>query len=304
MRWSTSARAEWALAAVTLLWGSSFTLVKQALDDVSVILFLALRFALAAAVLLVLYRRPLLLDWRQQRRGLRGGMVCGLLLTAAYLLQTYGQRYTTPARSGFLTALNVVLVPILAALVYRSMPRWTEGLGAGLALTGTALMTLAVPGQDWGNWNQGDLMTIGCALLFAIHILAVGHFVKQYGVFAALAVVQVVTVALLCGLAAGAGLEPVLFRPTQAVWMGIVLTGLMCTALAFSVMAWAQQHLTPSRVALIFALEPVSAWLTSYWVLGERLGAAAGAGAILILMGVCVVEWKPLVKTARTADAG
>ena len=301
---TSSTRAGWALAAVTIVWGSSFTLVKQALDDVSVMLFLALRFALAGAVLFVLYRRPLLLDWKKGRQGLRGGLWCGLLLTGAYLLQTYGQRYTTPARSGFLTALNVVLVPILVALVYRIMPRWSEALGAAIALIGTALMTLAVPGQQWGNWNVGDFLTIGCALLFAVHIIVVGHYVQQSSVFAPLSVVQVATVAALCGVAAGAGLEPLVFRSSVAAWMGVGLTGLACTALAFSVMAWAQQHTTPSRVALIFALEPISAWLTSYWVLGEQLGAWAAAGAMLILAGVGVVEWKPLLKPAQSADAG
>ena len=304
MRSTSPARAEWALAAVTLLWGSSFTLVKQALDDVSVILFLALRFALAGIVLLVLYRRPLLLDWRKGRQGLLGGIWCGLLLTGAYLLQTYGQRYTTPARSGFLTALNVVLVPILVALFYRTMPRWMEALGATIALAGTALMTLAVPGQAAGDWNLGDLLTIGCALLFAIHIIVVGHYVQQSGVFGVLALVQVMTVALLCGLAAGARVEPLVLRPSMVAWMSIALTGLVCTALAFSVMAWAQQHTTPSRAALIFALEPISAWLTSYWVLGERLGAPAAAGAVLILVGVGVVEWKPVAKSPQSADAG
>ncbi|MEP7361906.1 MAG: DMT family transporter [Acidobacteriota bacterium] len=304
MQSGTSGRAEWALAAVTIIWGTSFTLVKQALDDVSVILFVALRFAVAGAVLLVLYRRPLLLDWRSGRQGVRGGLWCGLLLTAAYLLQTYGQRYTTPARSGFLTALNVVLVPILMALVYRIMPRWMEALGAAIALTGTALMTLATPGQAWGNWNLGDGLTIGCAVLFAFHIVIVGHYVKQQGVFAALAVTQVMTVAVLCGMAAGLGAEPLVFRPSMVVWTGVAVTGLLCTALAFSVMAWAQQHTTPSRVALIFALEPISAWLTSYWMLGERLGMTAAAGAVLILAGVGVVEWKPVAKPVQTADVG
>lgn len=301
---NTSTRAEWALAAVTVVWGTSFTLVKQALDDVSVILFVALRFALAGAVLLAFYRRPLLLDWRENRVGLRGGLWCGLLLTGAYLLQTYGQRYTTPARSGFLTALNVVLVPILVALVYRTMPRWTEALGAGIALAGTALMTIPAPGQAWGDWNTGDVLTVSCAILFAIHIIVVGHSVRQRGVFAALAVTQVTVVALLCGIAATLGVEPWRYRPSIAMWTGVVVTGVACTALAFSVMAWAQQHTTASRVALIFALEPISAWLTSYWVLGEQLGVWAAAGAAMILAGVGVVEWKPLAKPERTADVG
>lgn len=142
-------------------------------------------------------------------------------------------------------------------------------------------------------------MTIGCAVLFAVHVLTVGHYVRQAGVFAALSGVQVAVVAVLCGLAAGAGLEPVVFASTGWMWTGVVVTGLLCTALAFTVMAWAQQHTTPTRVALIFALEPVSAWLTSYGVLGERLGMAAAGGAVLILAGVGVVEWKPAVRRAE-----
>lgn len=302
MRGARAGRAELALAAVTLVWGSSFTLIKQALDDVSVLLFLAMRFTLAGLVLLALYRRALLLDWQSQRRGLRGGLVCGALLTGAYLLQTYGQQYTTPARSGFLTALNVVFVPILAALWTRAMPPWTEALGAALALAGMALMTFSAPGQPWGHWNVGDLLTIGCALLFALHIMAVGHYVQAGGVFAALSGIQVAVVAVLCGAGTAVGLEAVVFRPTGAVWTSVILTGLLCTALAFTVMAWAQQHTTAARVALIFALEPVSAWLTSYLVLGERLGLTAAAGALLILAGVGVVEWKPPSKRTETAD--
>lgn len=302
MRGGEAGRAELTLAVVTLVWGSSFTLIKQALGDVSVLLFLTLRFALAGAVLLALYRRALALDWAAQRRGVRGGLVCGGLLTGAYLLQTYGQQYTTPARSGFLTALNVVFVPALLAAITGRLPRWTEALGVGLALAGTALMTLSVPGQAWGHWNLGDLLTIGCALLFAVHVMAVGHFVRQEGVFAALSGVQVAVVAVLCGAAAGMGLEPVVFRSTAWVWAGVVVTGLLCTALAFTVMAWAQQHTTPTRVALIFALEPVSAWLTSYGVLGERLGLAAAGGAVLILAGVGVVEWKPATRRVSPGE--
>jgi len=302
MREGQAGRAELTLALVTLVWGASFTLIKQALADVSVLLFLALRFALAAVVLLALYRRELATDYRTQRKGALGGLLCGGLLTGAYLLQTYGQQYTTPARSGFLTALNVVFVPVLVAVLTRKPPRWTESLGVCLALGGTALMTLSVPGQDWGNWNAGDLLTIGCALLFAFHVLAVGHLVRHEGVFAALSGIQVAVVALLCGVAAGVGLEPLVFRPTAWMWTGVVVTGLLCTALAFTVMAWAQQHTTPTRVALIFALEPVSAWLTSYGVLGERLGLTAAAGAALILAGVGVVEWKPRAGTVVTAD--
>ena len=290
-------RPEVALAAVTILWGSSFTLVKTAIEDVSVVLFIALRFSVAALTLLWIYRR----DLAGQGRAVRGGVWCGLLLTVAYLLQTFGQRYTTPARSGFLTALNVVLVPLLGALVYRVVPRWMEALGISLALGGMSLMTLSGEGGLGSPVNRGDVLTIGCAIAYAVHILVVGEFVKTGG-FAALSVTQVVVTAVLCGLAAAAGIEPVLFRPSAAVWAAVTVTGLLCTALAFTVMAWAQQRLSPTRVALIFALEPISAWLTSYLVLDERLGIWPAAGAALILAGVLVVESRPLAKSGHSAE--
>jgi len=290
-------RPELALAAVTLLWGSSFTLVKSAIEDVSVVLFLALRFSVAAVALILVYRR----DCWSDSRAIRGGIWCGLLLTAAYLLQTFGQRYTTPARSGFLTALNVVLVPFFAALVYKIVPRWMEALGILLALAGMSLMTLSGASGFGNPVNRGDILTIGCAIAYAVHILVVSEYVKAGG-FAALSVTQVVVTAVLCGLAAAAGLEPLFLRPSAAVWMGVLVTGLLCTALAFTVMAWAQQHTSPTRVALIFALEPISAWLTSYLVLGERLGVWPAAGAGLILAGVVAVEWKPLAKSGPAAE--
>lgn len=287
-------RPELALAAVTLLWGSSFTLVKSALDDVSVVLFLALRFTVAAVALACLY-------WRQlagNGAAIRGGIWCGLLLAAAYLLQTFGQKFTTPARSGFLTALNVVLVPFFAALVYKSVPRWMEATGILLALAGMSLMTLSGAGGFGNPVNRGDILTIGCAIAYAVHILVVGEYVKGGG-FAALSVTQVSVTAGLCWLAVAAGFEPLFFRPSTLVWAAVLITGLLCTALAFTVMAWAQQHTTPTRVALIFALEPISAWLTSYLVLGERLGAWPAVGAGLILAGVAAVEWKPARSAAE-----
>ena len=130
--------AELALAFVCLLWGSTFVLVKNALDDISPTLFLAIRFSIASVLLALLYlarREPI-------RQGWAGGLLTGLFLYTGYFLQTLGLKYTTASKSGFLTGLYIVLVPLLGAAVYQKVPGISEWIGVSLATVGMGLMTL------------------------------------------------------------------------------------------------------------------------------------------------------------------
>jgi len=284
---SPRGRAEAALVGVALVWGTSFTLIQEALQDVSTLVFVGLRFTLAALLLGSIYRRHL-----ANANGWLGGALAGLCLTAAYILQTAGLRYTTPSKSAFLTSLCVVLVPLFGVIVYQRVPRAGEFAGACLAILGMACLTLPEGGSDWtGGLNRGDLMTVGCAAAFAIHILLLGHLVRTTG-FEVLSIVQVATVAVVCWLPVR-WLETPLFRPTGRVWLALGVTAVLCTALAFTVQAWAQQHTSPARAALIFALEPVAASATSWFATGEHLTARGWLGAALILAGVLAVELKP-----------
>jgi drug/metabolite transporter (DMT)-like permease len=280
-------RAELALALVTIIWGASFTFVKAALDDVSTVAYLAMRFSLASAVLLLAWRGAVARG-PGAGIGLRAGILAGLCLAAGYILQTSGLRLTSASKSAFLTALNVVLVPLLASLVYQTAPRLVEWLGVAAALTGMALMTL--PEGNLG-WNLGDLLTVGCAAAYALHIVVIGHWAPR-AAFPALSVTQIVTVAALMLLSV-MWIEPVFVRWSTRLAAALGVTGILSTALAFSIQAWAQRHTTATRTALIFSLEPVSAWLTAWLVTGEGLAARAAIGAVLILAGVLVVEWKP-----------
>ncbi len=278
-------RAELALVGVTIVWGSSFVLVKSALDDISTLVFLALRFLFASSALLVAFRLsgPLRLGG-----GTRAGLLAGLCLFAAYFLQTMGLRFTTASKSAFLTSLCTALVPLFGSAVYRIAPRGRELAGVVLAITGTGLMTL--PGASMAA-NRGDLLTVGAAAAFAFHILTIGHFTGRVG-FQGLSVLQLAAVAVLAG-GSFWWAEECFVRWSPLVVAAILVTGLFCTALAFTVQAWAQRHTTPARTALIFALEPVSAMITSYFVEGEVLTVRAAGGAALILAGVLAVELKP-----------
>ena len=283
-------KAELALLCNVVVWGATFVLVKSALREISPVLFLALRFSLATVALVALFGWKLRTPSAPRVTGkmLAAGGMIGVFLFGGFLLQTVGLQSTTPPKSAFLTGLATVMVPLLAALVYKIKPRASEVAGVLAATLGMGLMTLEGP---IGSISRGDLLTFGGAVAFSAHVVATGHFAEQIG-YEVLSVTQI-------GAAALSALSLVWWVETPRIqWQPIVvwailITGLLCTALAFTIQAWAQHYTTSTRTALIYALEPVVAWITSYCIAGEGLSGRAAAGAALILSGVLLVEMKP-----------
>jgi drug/metabolite transporter (DMT)-like permease len=279
--------AELALVANTVIWGTTFVVVKNALGGVSATLFLALRFSLATLALAILFRKAL--ANRAAWKGAAPAILVGLFLFLGYFFQTQGLRFTSAPKSAFLTGVTSVLAPILASCVYGIKPRISELLGLVTALAGLAMMTL--PGTT-GAINRGDALTLFCAGAFAAHIVTLGHFSRSVK-FELLAVAQVGTAAVLALALFPWAESPRLEWQTGVLW-SILITGILATALAFTVQAWAQRVTTSTRTALIYMLEPVVAWMTSFLVAGEGLTRLGAAGAALILGGVLLVELKPL----------
>jgi drug/metabolite transporter (DMT)-like permease len=289
---SRSLKAHLLLVLVTLVWGATFVLIKSALEFVSPLLFNAVRISLAAICLLLIFRRDMArISWDSTR----AGMVVGLFLWAGFEFQTVGLKLTTPSKSAFLTGVSVVLVPIFQAIGWRRMVnRWTAG---GVVAAAIGLYMLTVPAAAGHGFdlslngvNRGDMLTLGCAVGFALQIIAMGRATARYS-FQQIATVEAVVCAVLMILTVPVQ-EKVFVTWTPTVIWAVVITGLLGTAAAFAIQAWAQQFTPPTHTALIFVLEPVFAWLTSYVVLGERLGARATMGALLILGGVVVSELK------------
>ena len=280
-------RADLALALVAMIWGGTFVLVKDALADVSPVLFLGLRFSAATIALGILY--VLNPSEPGARGGWAGGVVTGLILYLGYLLQTLGLRLTTPAKSGFITGLYIVLVPLVSFIVYRKSPQLSEVLGVGIAITGLGLMTVT-------GWSlaigKGDLLTAGCAVVFAFHIMVLGHYSRRMA-FGFLTLLQIGTCAAIA-LASFWWVETPVLRLNRQVFIAIAVTSLLATALAFTVQSWAQRYTSPTRTALIFALEPVFAWATSFVLTNEVLSRRAAIGALFILAGILLVELKPI----------
>ena len=292
---SRSLRAHILLIAVVAIWGSTFVVVKGALSDISPLLFNLIRMTLAFACLALFYRGHF---GRMSRRSLLAGAVVGLCLAMGYQFQTAGLRLTTPSKSAFITGMVVVLVPLLCAIPglrprASHPPRWNAWGGAIVAFLGIVLLTTP-PGSgfDFRSVGLGDLLTFGCALGFSLHILALAHLSPRVP-FEQLALLQVG----FCAAFMAASL-PLLERPwihlSSRVVIALLVTAVLATATAFTVQSWAQKHLPATHTALILALEPVFAWITSFLFAGERLSHRGASGALLILAGIALTEFLPL----------
>ncbi|HLQ17010.1 MAG TPA: DMT family transporter [Candidatus Eisenbacteria bacterium] len=257
------------LLLVTAVWGWTFVLVKDALQHYPTLPFLELRFILALLVMVVIVRRL------PKRRELRVGLIAGAVLAAGYWTQTLGLTMTSPANSGLITGLFVVFTPLIDRLFGARLNWWT-GIAVGAALTGTVML---VGGP--ANFGLGDLLTVACAILYALHIVLLSKWSPGLR-SAPLAMVQMGAGALIFTGTGSWSLD----LPGPAVWFAIVVTGVFASALAFYIQTWAQQHLSASRTALILTTEPAWALLAAVVLAGQRFGPLQAAGAALVLAAI------------------
>jgi drug/metabolite transporter (DMT)-like permease len=276
------------LVMIAFIWGSTFVLVKEALNDASPLVLNSARMIVAALLLAIFYRKKIVV---LTKPALAAGVLAGTFLFAGYAFQTSGLKLTTPSKSAFLTGTSSVLVPIALVAIWRVRIHLWRVVGIALALIGLFLMTVPAGRAglaDFANVNLGDLLTIGCAICFTFHVIFVGRASQRFP-FEQVAFLQVAAAAVLMTLSTPL-LEHPYFHPTPTVIAAVLVTGVLCTAVAFTVQSWAQQFTPATHTALIFTTEPVFAWLTSFIYLHERLGLRAGLGALLILGGVLVSE--------------
>ncbi|MGD0095282.1 MAG: DMT family transporter [Terracidiphilus sp.] len=298
-------RAYLLMLFVVAIWGSTFVVVKGALADATPAAFNLARMTLAFAVLGVAYHRY----WREIRRWqVAAGALVGLCLAVGYQFQTTGLARTTPSKSAFITGLMVVIVPLLSTVPGlrppgSRRPRWNAFMGAALAFLGIVLLTAPSAHllPDLTSINLGDMLTLGCATGFAFHCLALSHFSPRIG-FQPLALLQVGFCALFMALSLPLIEHPHIAKtPRVAVALGVA--AVFATAVAFSIQSWAQSVLPPTHTALLLTLEPVFAWITSFLVMGERLGLFQATGAMLILAGIAMTELMPQPHLATAHEA-
>ncbi len=265
-------------------------MVKNALADISVFAYLAARFVLGALPLIWIYREDLR---KLTRDELWAGVQVGLFMFGGYAFQTAGIARTTPSKAAFITGLSVVLVPVfLAAFWRKKIGAWAWG---GAAASFAGLYFLTVPRQGFAELNRGDMLVMGCAVLYALQIIFIAQHTGKYSL-GALSCLQVILAGVLSTIAVPilnvTRLEHFFVRFTFQMEFGVIVTAIFTTALAYPLLVWAQRHTTATNTALILTAEPVFAAITSFLVLHERLGGRSLAGAALILGGICVAELK------------
>lgn len=287
----TSIFADLSLLFVALIWGATFVLVQNAISLLEPFSFNAVRFTAAAVLLglwLIVFEKKQLK--KLDKKLMLSGMMLGFWLFIGYAFQTLGLLYTTSSKAGFITGLSVVLVPLLMIGILKQRPGVNSITGVAAATLGLYLLTMS----DVSSLNIGDGFVLICAAGFALHIVFTGKFSSSYPTLL-LTTVQISTVAVLSAISSmifedwKRAFNPEVIYSAN-VLVALLITSVLATALAFFIQTNFQKHTTATRVALIFAMEPVFAAITAYFWAGERLTYIALVGCSLIFAGMVFAE--------------
>jgi len=269
------------LVGVTAVWGYTFLVVQDAVARMPVMDFLAWRFLVASVVMIAL--RPTCLRTVTRLELLRG-VGLGAVLGLGYIAQTYGLRYTSAAISGFITGMFVVLTPVMSWILLRRKTSRNTWMLVALATVGLALLSL----NGW-SVGIGELLTLGCAVFFAIHIVGLGEWSSQYKPYT-FSLLQIGAVAVISLIAATPG--GIAVPPDPGVWAVVGITGVLATAVAFFVQTWAQSLVSATRAAVVMTMEPVFAGLFAVVIGGNQLTLRTLAGAACILAAMLIINLK------------
>ncbi|HUA80372.1 MAG TPA: DMT family transporter [Dyella sp.] len=271
------------LLLMTAVWGSTFVLIKGVVSRMPVADFLAVRFIVAAVVMFLLFHRHVA---RLQRRQLWRGMMLGAMYGVGQLLQTWGLSLISPSVSGFVTGMYVVFTPILATILLRQRTPAVVWLAVGMATLGLALLSLNGFSVDAGVW-----LTLASALLYGLHIVALGQWSRADEAFG-LSAVQMAVIALVCLLATVRHGGPTL-PPDRDAWIAVLYMALIAGAGAMLMQTWAQAHLPASRAAIVMTTEPVFAAAFAVAFGSDVLTWRMLCGGGLVLVAMYLVELMP-----------
>jgi drug/metabolite transporter (DMT)-like permease len=274
-------KADLALLLVTVGWGSSFILTKNALGDLTTFNFLAIRFLLAFFLSAIVFAKR----FKQlNKTTLVSGVIVGSILFTGYAFQTVGLNFTSVSNSAFITGFSVILVPLLSALLFRKKIEFNAFTGTVLALIGLSLLTL----NGKFALGIGDMLTFISTFAFAMHIITVGLYTHKSDSIL-LGIIQIGVVGFWSLIATFAVESPII--PTGVdTWTNLIVLAVICTSGAFIVQSVAQQYTSATHTAIIYTGEPVFAAIFAYFMIGEILSPRGMIGAVLIITGMLVAE--------------
>ena len=287
---------DFSLLLVAMIWGGGFVVTKNALDAITPLYFLSIRFTIAGVAMLAIFYKHI----RQASlQDIKNGCIVGIFLAFGFISQTIGAQYTTPAKSSFITGLNVVLVPFVLIAIVRKFPGKKAVITAVIAFLGLSLLSL----NETLTIGYGDFLTLICAVFYACHVVSVGYFANKSNTLV-LATVQVVFTAIACTILA-LFLEPVPSVLGAGVWSGIFYTAFLGTLAAFVIQNLAQKNTPSTHAAIILCLESVFGALASALFWHEIMTFKMILGCIMIFAAILVneVDFKALLGSKKNSEA-
>jgi drug/metabolite transporter (DMT)-like permease len=287
---------EIALLFNTIIWGGTFALIKNAFTDISPLLFLGLRFSIAALIFLPFVYASLK---KTNKQTLIAGSVLGFFYFTGFASQTLGLNLTTATKSGFITGTFVVFIPILQLIIEKRKPKWFNILSVFLVLIG--LIMLSSKGENaidfmkqlGSDFNLGDLLTLLCALLFAFQVVYVDVFTKKYEYLPMVFVQLFITGIggfILSFIFSVSALETVKFTFNTTVVTAVLYTAIFASIIATVIQLKFQKFVSPTKAGIIFSIEPIFAAVFAYFLLSEKISNFGLIGCVLIFIGLIVSE--------------
>ncbi len=273
--------ADGLLLFVAFIWGTTFSLIKEALENIDVFVFLSQRFMLSGILLgIVCYVKRGVFSYNV----LKQGFILGLFLFGAFAFQTIGLKFTTASNAAFITGLNVVLVPVCELVICKKRVGAHIWLGVTLAIVGLFLLT--TNGQMY--LNPGDIIVLGCAVCVALQVVFTDIYTKKTDILW-LTTIELMTVGLIStAITVSTGKEVLHYY--NGTGYALIVCVLFATIFAFLIQTSVQRYTSPSHVAIMFCMEPVFASVFAYFYAGEVLGMWGVLGGTLVLLAMLISE--------------
>ena len=280
---TSKTRAELFLLLITVIWGSTFVITKNAVATTSPLMFMSIRFGLASLLFLIFFYKKIDLDFRKVSTA---GLGVGLTMLIGFACQTVGLKHTTASNSGFITGLLVIFTPIFQIIIERKWPK--KGTIIGVILVTVGLYLLVNPGGVGSNTFYGDFLTLICAISFAIYIVLLDIASKKDNLYT-LTFIQMLITAI-GGVILSVFVEDIVVVFDMNLVISAVYLAVFATIAATFIQTKYQKDTTPAKAAVIFTMEPVFSAILAFLVLGEVIGVMGILGGMIIVTGLLLSE--------------
>ncbi|MDQ1331092.1 MAG: family transporter [Thermodesulfobacteriota bacterium] len=275
--------ADAALLFISIIWGSTFIITKQAIENVPVFSFLTLRFAIASLLLWIFSSTRIN---RLSVKTVSDGFILGTVLFLTFAFQTVGLKDVSASVTAFITGLYVVIVPVLSLIILKKKPDSYLIIGVFLSFAGLTLITL----NGKIALSKGEALVLANAFFASFHIVLTDYYSRRNDIL----LLTAIQISVVLGFSILTALifekSVLLCNYSNQLVFAIFLTGIFATVVAFLVQTGLQQYTTPTKAAIIYGMEPVSSAFFSYFIGAELLTLRQYSGAMIIIFAMIFVE--------------